>query len=241
MVKTINLYKSFNGKWAVQNLNLHIKKGEFYCLLGPNGAGKTTTLKLLTTLLRPSRGKIYIKGLDIEKYPYESKKIIGFIPDTPFIYENLTAQEFLTFIGNIFKIDKKELAKKIEYYFDIFGLITYRDCLLKEYSHGMRQKIVYISNFLHEPEVLFIDEPLVGLDPQAIHLIKHLLLEKVKSGLTILMCTHILSIAEELSHRVGILHAGELIAEGTLEELRRNIDKTSLEEIFLTLTKNLRK
>jgi len=162
---------------------------------------------------------------------------MGFIPDSPFVYENLTAREFLTFIGNIFNIEKAMLNKKIEEYLGLFGLKPYENYLLSEYSHGMKQKIVYISNLLHNPRVLFIDEPLVGLDPQSIYLIKNILLEMVKKELTILMCTHILNIAEELADRIGILHEGKLIAEGNLEELRNSADKKSLEEIFLTLTK----
>jgi len=237
MIKTISLSKHFNNKIALDNLNLHIKKGEFYCLLGPNGAGKTTTLKLLTGLIKPTKGNIYINGLDITKHPRQTKEIMGFIPDSPFVYENLTAREFLTFIGNIFNTEKKMLDKKIEEYFNLFGIKPYENYLLSEYSHGMKQKIVYISNFLHNPQVLFIDEPLVGLDPQSIYLIKNILLERVKKGLTILMCTHILNIAEELADRIGILYEGKLIAEGNLEELRNNVNKESLEEIFLTLTK----
>jgi len=236
MIKTISLGKSFNKKWVLKDLNLNIKRGEFYCLLGPNGAGKTTTLKLLTGLLKPAQGKIYIGGIDIIANYLEAKKRIGFIPDTPFIYENLTAKEFLTFIGNIFGVQKKILEERINYYLNIFGLTEYEDHLLREYSHGMRQKIVYISSFIHNPEVLLVDEPLVGLDPSAIHLIKKMLKEEVNKGLTVLMCTHILSIAEELADRIGILTKGSLIAEGTLKELSEKISKSSLEEIFLSLT-----
>lgn len=236
MIKTFSLSKNFDKKEALKNLNLSIKKGEFYCLLGPNGAGKTTTLKLLSGLLNPTQGKIYIGGTDIILNPEEAKKKIGFIPDTPFIYENLTANEFLNFIGNIFGMDKTALKRRIDYYLDIFGLTEYRDSLLREYSHGMRQKIVYISSFIHNPKVLLVDEPLVGLDPHAIHLIKKMLKEESKKGLTILMCTHILYIAEELADRIGILTKGRLIAEGTLEELSGKVNKSSLEEIFLSLT-----
>ena len=237
MIETVALSKKFNEKEALKSLDLNIEKGKFYCMLGPNGAGKTTTLKLLSGLLKPTRGEIYIGGIDIIAKPEEAKKKIGFIPDTPFIYENLTADEFLNFIGNIFGVDKKTLKRRIGYYLDIFGLTEYKDQLLREYSHGMKQKIVYISSFIHNPEVLLIDEPLVGLDPQAIHIIKNMLKEESNKGLTILMCTHILYIAEELADRIGILAKGSLIAEGTLKELSEKINKQSLEEIFLSLTK----
>jgi len=238
MIKVENLTKKFGEFEAIKNLNLTIKEGEFYCLLGPNGAGKTTTLKILVGLMKPTKGKVYIKGLDLEKDYLKIKKIIGFIPDTPFLYENLTPCEFLEFVGGVYGIDRKAIEEKIEYYFKIFRLNEYRNSLIKELSHGMRQKIVYISNFLHSPSVYFIDEPLVGLDPYSIHLIKRLLRDEVKKGKTILMCTHILSIAEELADRVGILNEGRLIAEEKPEKLKEFLKSKSLEEAFLKITED---
>ncbi|OQX81004.1 MAG: hypothetical protein B6D56_03545 [Candidatus Omnitrophica bacterium 4484_70.1] len=236
MIKVISLSKKFNSQWVIRNLNLNIKKGEFYCLLGPNGAGKTTTLKILSGLIKPTQGKVYLGGFDVEREYLQAKKLLGFIPDTPFLYENLTPWEFLEFIANIFGIEKNTFQKEVNYYLELFNLKEVKDTLLKEFSHGMKQRVLYIANFIRHPKVLLIDEPLVGLDPHAIYLIKDLLKKETQQGTTILMCTHILSIAEELSHRIGILDKGEIIVQGTLDELKRRMGDTNLEEIFLKLT-----
>jgi len=236
MIKVISLSKKFNSQWVIRNLNLNIKKGEFYCLLGPNGAGKTTTLKILSGLIKPTQGKVYLGGFDVEREYLQAKKLLGFIPDTPFLYENLTPWEFLEFIANIFGIEKNTFQKEVNYYLELFNLKEVKDTLLKEFSHGMKQRVLYIANFIRHPKVLLIDEPLVGLDPHAIYLIKDLLKKETQQGTTILMCTHILSIAEELSHRIGILDKGEIIVQGTLDELKKRMGDTNLEEIFLKLT-----
>lgn len=230
-----NLSKKFDSFWAVKDLNIRIKRGEFYCLLGPNGAGKTTTLKIICGLMKPTQGKVFINGWDVEREYIKVKRILGVIPDTPFLYENLTPQEFIEFIGDIFKIERKRILEKRDYYFQLFNLAEYKDVLIRELSHGMRQKLVYISNFIHSPLIYLIDEPLVGLDPYTIYLIKKILKGEVKEGKTILMCTHILSIAEELGSRIGILRRGELIAEGTLKDLKDKFSTTTLEEIFLKI------
>jgi len=236
MIKIEKLTKKFGDFCAVDNLSLNIKQGEFYCLLGPNGAGKTTTLKMIAGLMRPSAGEVLLGGIDIAKDHLAAKKLLGFIPDTPFLYDNLTAQEFIEFVADIFDVEKAHCNKIADQYFALFGIEEYRNALIKELSHGTRQKIVYISNFIHSPSVYLIDEPLVGLDPKSIHLLKNILRDEAKRGRTILMCTHILSLAEELTDRVGILHEGKLIAQGTLNELREKAAEKSLEDIFLKLT-----
>ncbi len=236
MIEAVNLSKRFDSEWVLKDLNLKIKKGEFYCFLGPNGAGKTTTLKIFTGLMKPTCGKALIEDRDILLYPTETKRIIGYIPDFPFLYEALTIREFLEFIGEIFNIEKSSLYKDIDYYLEIFNLKDKENVLMKELSHGTKQRVVYIANFIHYPKVLFIDEPLVGLDPYTINLVKKLLKEQTKKGVTIFMCTHILNIAEELADRVGIIDKGRLIAQGTLEELRKIVCSEKLEEIFLKLT-----
>ncbi|MFC1599382.1 ABC transporter ATP-binding protein [Candidatus Omnitrophota bacterium] len=236
MIKTENLSKKYNHFWALNDLNLDIKKGEFYCLLGPNGAGKTTTLKLLAGLLKATAGTIYICGKELKADATEIKQLLGYIPDSPYVYENLTVREFLEFIGSIFNIEKKLLGERIDYYLDVFDLNNAEGSLLRDFSHGMRQRVIYIANFIHHPQVFLIDEPLVGLDPHAIHLIKRLLKEKTREGLTILMCTHILGIAEELADRIGIIDKGKLIAQGGLEELKKSTSQARLEDIFLRLT-----
>jgi ABC-2 type transport system ATP-binding protein len=236
MIKVKALVKKFGGLCAVNGLDLDIRQGEFYCLLGPNGAGKTTTLKIISGLMQPTQGKIILSGFDMSRDPLRAKQVLGFIPDTPFLYDNLTPREFLDFTADIFALDKEKYLKTADHYFSLFGIENYRDVLIKELSHGTRQKIVYISNFIHEPSVYLIDEPLVGLDPQSIHLLKNILKEEAGKGRTILMCTHILSLAEELCDRVGILHEGRLIAEGSVHELRVKLSQETLEKVFLKLT-----
>lgn len=236
MIKTNSLYKKFVKDWVLDDLNLNIKKGEFYCLLGPNGAGKTTTLKLLCGLLKPTKGEAYVGGFNLASQAIAAKQLIGYVPDEPFVYENLTAEEFIEFVGNIFGVSKVERLKKSDYYLELFDLKAASKSLIRDYSHGMRQKLIYTVNLIHEPQVLLVDEPLVGLDPKAIHLVKKILRQKVDQGLTILMSTHLLQIAQELADRVGILHQGKLIAQGTFSELKANMAKETLEDIFLTLT-----
>ncbi|MGR3317984.1 MAG: ABC transporter ATP-binding protein [Candidatus Anammoxibacter sp.] len=235
MININSVFKKFNSDWVLNDLNLNIKKGEFYCLLGPNGAGKTTTLKILTGLTKPTKGKIIIGGFDTEKDYVKVKNIMGYIPDTPFLYENLTPYEFLQFIGDIYGIKKDDVLERTDYYFDLFKLQEYGNSRIKELSHGTRQKIVYTANFVHSPEVYLIDEPLVGLDPYNIHLVKKLLKEETRKGKTILMCTHLLPIAEELADRIGILKEGKLFVEESPKQLKEKYGE-SLEEVFLKLT-----
>jgi ABC-2 type transport system ATP-binding protein len=238
MITVQSLSKTFGPVQAVKNLSLSIERGEFYCLLGPNGAGKTTTIKMLTGLMKPTRGTITINGLDVEKDYVSIKKILGLIPDTPFLYGNLTLYEFLEFVREVFDLEREEFNKKTAHYVDLFKLEPYANTLIKELSHGTRQKIVYIANLVHNPLVYLIDEPLVGLDPYSIHLIKKLLRQEVQEGKTILMCTHILSIAEELADKIGILYQGSLIAQGSPQELKDTLRTDSLENVFLELTQD---
>jgi ABC-2 type transport system ATP-binding protein len=186
--------------------------------------------------MRPTDGEVLINGLDIYKHYMKVKKMLGFIPDTPFLYENLTPIEFLKFIADIFHLEPRNFKNRVDYYFGLFNLDKFRNTLIKELSHGMRQKIVYIANFIHQPSIYLIDEPLVGLDPYSIHLLKRILKEKTAAGATILMCTHILSIAEELADRIGILHHGRIIAQGRAGELKNKLAVSSLEEAFLKIT-----
>lgn len=237
MITIRSLSKKFNSHYALKDLNLNISRGEFYCLLGPNGAGKTTVLKVLAGLMKPTTGEIFIGGHHLEKDYIKVKKILGLIPDTPFLYENLTPQEFLLFVGDVYGIKKNDILKGIDHYFDLFRLEECRNSLIKELSHGMRQKIVYTASFIHNPLVYLIDEPLVGLDPYSIHLIKELLKKEAEKGKTILMCTHILSAAEELADRVGILKEGRLLVEASPGELKET-HGDSLEGIFLKITNN---
>lgn len=237
MIEINNLTRKFGSFEAVHDMSLSVKPGELFCFLGPNGAGKTTTIKMLTGLLRPTSGSAKICGLDIQTEPIEVKKLIGYIPDMPFLYERLTATEFFSFTADLYDIAQDTVPVLCKDSFKLFGLYDYRNLLIKDLSHGMRQRLIYASTFLHKPKVMFIDEPLVGLDPYSIRLIKDLLKEKARSGMTIFLTTHILAVAEDIADRIGIIFKGRLIALGTLKELlAANKTCRNLEDTFLSLT-----
>ena len=237
MIKTINLTKYFGEKAAVLDLNLEIPAGELFSMIGPNGAGKSTTIKMLVGLLRPSRGQALIAGHDIGREPVAAKKEIGYIPDFPFLYEKLTGEEFLRFVGRLYRMEEAELRRRGRHYLELFGLEELRSELIENYSHGYRQRLVFAAAFLHDPRILIIDEPMVGLDPRTSRLIKDILAEHCRRGNTVLMSTHTLSVAEELAHRVGIIHQGKLIAAGSLDELRKQSGVSGrLEEVFLKIS-----
>lgn len=238
MIELINVTKKFGDKVAVKGLSLDVKSGEFFAFLGPNGAGKTTTIKMITGLLKPDGGTVKICGIDISQKPGEAKMKTGYVPDSPYIYEKLTAREYLEFTGGLYRMPQEKIEKKIEWLFDLFGMNGWADSRCEEYSHGMRQKVIFCSAFLHEPEVLVVDEPMVGLDPQSARLVKDLLKMLSSRGTTVFVSTHTLSVAEELCDRIGIVDKGELIALGTLDELRSKAasDGESLEKLFLKLT-----
>ena len=229
--------KNYGDFQAVRNLTLQIPKGELFCFLGPNGAGKTTTIKVLTGLLRSTSGIASINGINVQTNPVEAKKIIGYVPDMPFLYERLTTSEFFHFTGDLYNIPKDEIENELEASFSLFGLMEQRKSLVKDLSHGMRQRLIYASTFLHNPKVMFIDEPLIGLDPYTIRLLKDLLVQKVRDGMTIFLTTHILALAEDIADRIGIIIHGRLKALGTLDELLENSGKReSLEDFFLSMT-----
>ncbi len=237
MLQIINLTKTFGSLKAIDNLNLDIPEGEIFGFLGPNGAGKTTTIKIMCGLLKPTEGKVLIDGYDIQKEPEKAKQIIGLIPDHPFIYPKLTGREFLRFIGSLYRIPLKEQEEKIPELFNMFELNQWSDDLIESYSHGMQQKLVMSGVLLHNPKVIFLDEPMVGLDPKSARLVKEIFFNLSKRGVTIFMSTHTLEIAEKMCHRIGIIQTGKVIALGSKETLQENIspDK-NLEDIFLELT-----
>ena len=237
MISIQHLNKRFGNVHAVKDLSLEIPAGELFCFLGPNGAGKTPTIKMLTGLLRADSGHIRIGGFDIQQQAVEAKRIMGYIPDMPFLYEKLTPVEFLKFIAGLYNISSSGLAEHIESELRHFGLQDARNALIGELSHGMRQRLLYIATFIHNPKVIFIDEPLIGLDPHSIRMIKDLLRAKVRDGMTILLTTHILALAEDIADRIGIISDGHLIALGKLGELRTQSGNTgTLEDIFLKMT-----
>jgi ABC-2 type transport system ATP-binding protein len=226
---------------AVDHINLHVRKGEIFGFLGPNGAGKTTTIKMLTGLLKPTSGRALVDEYDVVTHPIKAKRVVGFIPDHPFLYEKLTGVEFLSFIGSLFAMKRDEIQRGISQLLGLFELDGWGDELIESYSHGMKQRLVMSAALLHDPQVIIVDEPMVGLDPKGINLVKRIFKQKSQEGVTIFLSTHTLEIAQELCHRLGIINKGKLIAAGTLPELMKALeDKTgqrgTLEALFLALT-----
>ena len=235
MIKIEGLKVSYGDYLAVDDLNLNIQKGELFAFLGPNGAGKTTTIKALTGLLNPDSGIIEICGHDMEESPLKAKSLMGYVPDVAVFYEKLTSIEFMKFIGDLYGIDKKILYDNTVELFKTMDLEPFANAQIEELSHGTRQRLAIAASLCHEPEVFVIDEPMVGLDPLHARVVKQELQKRCQKGLTVMMSTHLLNVAEELADRIGIIDGGKLIALGTLEELRMGKDAEALEEIFLKL------
>lgn len=234
MITLNNVGKDFNGKWAVRDLTLTVRRGEIFALLGPNAAGKTTTIKMMTGLLKPTEGNILINGHDIVNDPLPAKATFGYVPDKSYLYDKLTAAEFLFFISSLHNIVRKEAARRIEGLVDIVGIRENLDEMVGNFSHGMRQRLVFASALVHEPEVLIIDEPFVGLDPYGVIMLKGLLNDLREKGVTIFLATHSLHIAEELCDNAGILQEGSLITIKNREDITGV--KGGLEALFLEAT-----
>jgi ABC-2 type transport system ATP-binding protein len=237
MIELIHLTKKFGDLVAVDDVDLTIKKGEFFAMLGPNAAGKTTTIKMLAGLIKPTAGHARIAGFDIQQQPLEARRRLAYVPDFPFLYDKLTAWEFLRFTGQLFHLPDDRIEANARDLVARFHLADHVNRPLESLSHGTRQRVAIASALLHEPEVFIVDEPMVGLDPQHARIIKDVLKERSRAGVTVLVSTHQLSIAEEMADRIGIIHGGKLIAVGTREELRQKSGGSGqLEEIFLLLT-----
>lgn len=237
MLHLERLTKDYDGFLALKDLTLDIPPGEFFCFLGPNGAGKTTTIKIITGLLRPAAGRALICGKDIQKEPLEAKRFIGYIPDTPYLYEKLSGRDFMNFVGNLYDVPKREVEEATEYYFSQFRIDHAADNLIENYSFGMRQKLCFSAAFMHRPRVLVVDEPMVGLDPQSARTLKNMLRRFCAEGNSIFLSTHLLAIAEELCDRLGIITHGELRFLGSVDDLRKNLSREgTLEDLFLELT-----
>ena len=235
MIKIEGLKVSYGDYLAVDDLNLNIQKGELFAFLGPNGAGKTTTIKALTGLLNPDSGTIEICGHDMEESPLKAKSLMGYVPDVAVFYEKLTSIEFMKFIGDLYGIDKKILYDNTVELFKTMDLEPFANAQIEELSHGTRQRLAIAASLCHDPDVFVIDEPMVGLDPLHARVVKQELQKRCQKGLTVMMSTHLLNVAEELADRIGIIDGGKLIALGTLEELRMGKKAEALEEIFLKL------
>jgi ABC-2 type transport system ATP-binding protein len=237
-IQAIGLSKQFGKLTAVRDLTLDVGAGEVFGFLGPNGAGKTTTIRMLTGLVRPTSGTALVAGFDVARESRQVKRNVGFLAETPYLYPKLSGREFLAFMGGLYAVPVAVARQRAERLLSLFELSAKADDLVESYSHGMRQKLALAGALLHEPPVLFLDEPTSGLDPRSARLVKDLLVGLVARGHTVFLSTHVLEIAEHLCHRVGIIDHGQVIATGTLDELRRqaHADAYSLEDIFLQLT-----
>src|SRR5262245_54783785 len=237
MIELIDVSKRYGTKLAVDRLSLTVEQGELFAFLGPNGAGKTTTIKMLCGLPFPTAGTVPVGVFDLAMQGDQARRLIAFVPDTPFLYEKLTGREFLQFIADMYGMPRDHGRQRLETMIALFGLSSFVDDLTERYSHGMRQRTVFAGAFLHEPKVLIVDEPTVGLDPKSIRLLKDLLRQQAAGGTTVFLSTHSLDIAQELADRIGVVNKGRLIGCGTLDTLRQQADlHGTLEDVFLKLT-----
>ena len=238
MIELRALTKRYGTFTAVDAIDLTVPQGELFGFLGPNGAGKTTTLRMIAGILEPTAGSVHIAGIDLAADPLAAKTKLGFIPDRPFIYEKLTGAEFLRFVAGLYDQSGPVVERRMTELLALFDLLEWQDELVESYSHGMRQKLIISSAFLHRPEVIVVDEPMVGLDPKAARVLKDLFREYTRRGHTIMMSTHTLDVAQSLCDRVGIIQGGKIRACGTMAELRSHAaaGEVGLEEIFLRLT-----
>ncbi len=238
MIRLTNLTKRYGSFTAVDGIDLQVPAGELFGFLGPNGAGKTTTLRMIAGILKPTSGVVQIGGDDLERKPRKAKTRMGFIPDRPFVYDKLTGAEFLRFVAALYGQEGPVIERRMDELLRLFDLAPWKDELTESYSHGMRQKLIISSALIHQPEVIVVDEPMVGLDPKSARLLKNLFKEFTLRGGTILMSTHTLEVAEDMCDRIGIIQGGKIVACGTMSELRHQFaaGDASLEDLFLRLT-----
>lgn len=238
MIEFDNVTRKYGDRVAVHGLSLVVPPGELFALLGPNGAGKTTAIKMLVGLLRPSAGHVRLGGHDLVADTRRACALLGYVPDVPFLYDKLTGREFLQFLAGMYGFEAADGAGRIDREIEHFELRDFVDDLTETYSHGMKQRLVFAAALLHDPSVLVIDEPLVGLDPRSAKLVKDLLRRRVEAGTTVFMSTHLLDVAEQIADRIGIVGHGKLLCVGTLAELqaRLAVQETSLEQLFLDIT-----
>lgn len=238
MIQFKDLTKKFGSFTAVNSIDLHIRKGSLYGFLGPNGAGKSTTIKMLTGIYSLSGGDIVVDGMSILKYPQKIKMITGYIPDQPYLYDRLTGKEFLFFCGGLFGLDKESVKLRIEEMIETLKLGDWLNKRTEEYSQGMKQRVAIASAFLHHPQLIILDEPMVGLDPQSAVLVKQFLKRKSEEGITVFMSTHSLNVVEEICTDVGIINKGKIIFSGGLDELlsMKNELSHNFETLFIELT-----
>jgi ABC-2 type transport system ATP-binding protein len=238
LIETTNLVKNYADKTAVNNISFTVQGGEVFGFLGPNGAGKTTTIKMIVGLLQPTAGSIKVAGFDVQAQPIQAKAASGYVPDTPNLYAKLTGRELLRFVGDLYDLDRQQVAQRTEELLRVLDLGDAADNTIDSYSHGMQQKASLAAALMHDPKVLVLDEPTVGLDPKSARLIKDILRQMAERGSAVFLSTHILEIAERMCDRIGIINKGELVAVGSMKELRSlgKAGEVSLEDIFLSLT-----
>ncbi len=238
MIKFVDVVRKYGTKTAVNELTMEIGAGEVFAFLGPNGAGKTTTIKMMVGLLLPTKGSVQLAGHDVEANARQAKSHLGFVPDQPELYDKLSGREFLQFVGNMHGMSHSDVAAAITENSALFELDDFLDQLTENYSHGMKQRVAFAAALIHDPDVLILDEPLVGLDPRSMRLVKDMLRNRVARGKSVFLSTHTLAVAEEISDRIGVIDHGKLIFLGTVAELRARLalGDSSLEDLFLTLT-----
>ena len=239
MIELTNLTKDYGTTLAVNNLSMSVSCGEIYGFIGPNGAGKTTTIRMMGGIIEPTSGEIIISGINVRKDPVEAKKIIGFVPDRPFLYEKLTGMEFLKFVSDLYHVDIKVFVRRSEELLKQFALWNWANEIIEAYSHGMKQRLIIAAALLHDPKVMIIDEPMVGLDPEAVRMVKDILKGLAAKNVTVFVSTHTLSLAEDLCDRIGVISKGTLLAQGTVPQLNlaAKTGEARLEEVFLTLVR----
>ena len=236
LIQMAGLTKRFGQTLALDRLTLDVAAGEVFALLGPNGAGKTTTIKLMCGLLRPDEGTVAINGHDVAAEPIAAKADLAYVPDQPYVYPKLTGREFLRLVCDLYRLPAADSRPRMARLIDLFEMGDYIDDLTQNYSHGMKQRVVMAAALVHEPKVIVVDEPMVGLDPKSSRLVKDILRERAAAGCTVFVSTHTLSVAEEMSDRVGILHRGRLVALGPPAEVRSSRHSRTLEDAFLQIT-----
>jgi ABC-2 type transport system ATP-binding protein len=242
LIRLIQLTKRYGKFTAVDNIDLVIPTGELFGFLGPNGAGKTTTFRMIAGILRPTSGTVEIGGIDVLHRPLDAKARLGFIPDRPFVYDKLTGGEFLRFAAALYGQEGPSIERRIDELLELFELSRWKDELTESYSHGMRQKLIICGALVHRPEVIVVDEPMVGLDPKSARLLKDLFRQFVDRGGTVLMSTHTLEVAETMCDRIAIIHGGRIVANGTMAEVQEQTssEDLGLEDLFLKLTGGMR-
>lgn len=238
MIELTGLTKRYTDLVAVNDLNIIVPEGEIFGFIGPNGAGKTTTINMMGGIITPTSGSVTICGIRMDEHPEKAKGKIGFIPDRPYLYEKLTGMEFLEFTSDLYGVNENDFLARSQEQLEMFSLSEWSNELIESYSHGMKQRLVMAAALLHEPEVIIVDEPMVGLDPMAIKMVKELFRHLAAEGVTIFMSTHTLKVAEDICDRIGVIHKGSLVANGTPEDLRRltDVGEADLEQVFIRLT-----